>query len=474
MTDQVIDEIQVAKYTKRDGYIPVSLRCVPLEGLQGLECYIDNQGNFTLYCNSATEFTNEDKNRLLHEGIECLYIEKSKAVNYYRVVQDTLTKIVTNISLPVNIRAQFLYETASVLAENFFEYTSTGQFSMSELYQQVRKVAEAVVEFFVIEEHAFKQIVNIMDHEDSVGCHSANVCFYSIAIAIRLKLLKEDWMALAVGSLFHDLGKARIPPGILHSTDKLTDEQKALVQKHVMLGAEMIKEIQDLDPAIVRLILEHHETLDGKGYPRGLTAKDLSDLGMIISVADVFDAMTSQRSYRQENEPLEIVLSYINDHSYDKYHAPAARALIGIICQNSLTTSLVKRLQEVADTEWEDKFDTPRRHKRHYMRTSVLVREVTREEGKVKLGKSEQFMMSNISRSGFGFLSGRSFLKDTNVCLTLEGFDGPGKDWNALARVVWCEKNISQWYVVGCQFYQIYDKSTIDRICLKAPAKKKK
>ena len=161
--------------------------------------------------------------------------------------------------------------------------------------------------------------------------HSQRVSDYSVEIARQLDLPAEMVHHVRIGSLLHDVGKIGIPDHILVKPGRLTDEEFSVMKQHPVIGANIIREVRKLRAELPALA-EHHERLDGTGYPLGLKGDQISLMGRIVAAADVFDAMTSDRPYRAAM-PVEEVLDYlfkgVNTH-YDG------------ACVQALTTGYVK------------------------------------------------------------------------------------------------------------------------------------
>lgn len=127
--------------------------------------------------------------------------------------------------------------------------------------------------------------------------HSERVAKYSEMIARKMGYSDDDAKTLYIIALMHDVGKIGIPDAIINKPGALTDEEFKIVKSHPVIGADILKEV-DAFEKISEIALNHHERVDGKGYPNGLTGNEISDEVAIVSVADAYDAMTSRRSYR--------------------------------------------------------------------------------------------------------------------------------------------------------------------------------
>jgi putative nucleotidyltransferase with HDIG domain len=129
--------------------------------------------------------------------------------------------------------------------------------------------------------------------------HSNRVSEYSIILGKRMRQagFELDLDTLRVSSLLHDIGKVNIPLEILQKPGKLTDEEYKIIQLHPVYGADIAKQMEFSD-IIIKAILHHHERMDGKGYPQRLNGYEIPIYSKIIAIADTFDALTTDRSYR--------------------------------------------------------------------------------------------------------------------------------------------------------------------------------
>lgn len=148
--------------------------------------------------------------------------------------------------------------------------------------------------------------------------HSSRLQYYCLKIARQLRISNDNLENIALSAYFHDLGKINVPDNILNKPGKLTVEEFEKIKKHPEDGYNMVKETM-LRP-VAEIIKQHHERLDGSGYPCGLKEKDILMEARIIAVMDSYDAMTSDRSYRKALAPKEAMkdLWSLSGIKYDK------------------------------------------------------------------------------------------------------------------------------------------------------------
>jgi putative nucleotidyltransferase with HDIG domain len=172
-------------------------------------------------------------------------------------------------------------------------------------------------------------LTSAVDAKDAYTCgHSERVALLSRELARQAKLGDHDVERIYMAGLLHDVGKIGVPETVLQKTGKLTAEEFEQMKKHPEVGARIlsdIKQIKDIIPGV----LHHHERYDGKGYPAGLAGEDIPLMGRIICLADCFDAMTSNRTYRKAL-PLEVALTEIRRCSGTQFDPRLAEAFLQI------------------------------------------------------------------------------------------------------------------------------------------------
>jgi putative two-component system response regulator len=148
-------------------------------------------------------------------------------------------------------------------------------------------------------EALFLALGRIIEARDSyTEGHCERLAEYAIALGSSLALPQSDLDALYRGAFLHDIGKIAIPDRVLLKKGKLTRQEYALMKQHPAIGDELCRTVRSLDP-VRPVIRSHHERRDGRGYPDQLAGDDIPLLARIVSVVDVFDALTTDRPYRK-------------------------------------------------------------------------------------------------------------------------------------------------------------------------------
>lgn len=148
-------------------------------------------------------------------------------------------------------------------------------------------------------------LTDVCSYDQYIFTHSLNVTLYSLAIGMHLKLSTKNLETLGLGAILHDVGKMKVPAEILMKPGKLTEEEFEEIKKHSEEGFRILRNVQTIPLLVAHCAFQHHERLNGSGYPRGIKGNEIHEFGKIIAVADVFDAVTSNRVYRQAMLPHE-------------------------------------------------------------------------------------------------------------------------------------------------------------------------
>ncbi|KJR40638.1 metal dependent phosphohydrolase [Candidatus Magnetoovum chiemensis] len=186
------------------------------------------------------------------------------------------------------------------------------------------KEAETLVEEIINSIHNSKGIVSglftIQKYDFYTYTHCVNAAVFSLGVAKEIGSFNDEEMySLGIGSMLHDIGKSKIPISVLNKPSRLTDTEFILMKQHVLLGRKILSERKDLPKTSIYPVLEHHETMNGKGYPNGISGKDIHPFGRIASVTDVYDALTTARPYKKafsSFEAMEIIAKQID--AFDK------------------------------------------------------------------------------------------------------------------------------------------------------------
>ena len=203
---------------------------------------------------------------------------------------------------------------------------------------KVRAIIVPLLEQLERPESQLSFITNVTTEKDYLYHHSIAVGLLSFAIGKKMNLSSGEAVQLGVAGALIDSGMARVSPIIVNKTHRLTDNDLIEIRKHPIYSYQMVKDSPLLRTEMKLAIFQHHERLDGSGYPQAQKEKGISLYAQIIGVADVYHARTSDRIYRAKESPYKVLESFRN--SYEKFDLKVINALYDIVGNLSIGTKV--------------------------------------------------------------------------------------------------------------------------------------
>jgi len=279
-------------------FFPISLHSLRLESVPSFDLYIlhKSKADHVLYRHKNTEFSGAVQDNLLANEVTELYVPREQRDDYFEYASREIADVVRDENLGANEKSQAVYKTTSNIMEDLFVTPRS-----STRIKQAKKAINSTVDFMLHNEEATRSLIFLTSHDYYTYTHSVNVSIFSTALAQRVDdqiAGMADIKTLSEGFLLHDIGKAKIPSAIINKSGKLTDDEWEMMKKHPQWGQEILQQTGEINPTIEAIVLQHHERPNGSGYPHGLKADDIDLAAKICCIADVFDAITTVRSYR--------------------------------------------------------------------------------------------------------------------------------------------------------------------------------
>jgi len=192
-----------------------------------------------------------------------------------------------------------------------------------------------VIDCILEEDHLNHYLLSIRDYDTCTYSHSVNVGVLSLLVARRYfgSSDRHDLRELGIGFFLHDLGKIRINPGVVMKEGLLTDEEMTEMRRHPLYGFDILKETNQLTTESKLIVLEHHEREDGRGYPYGLYGGEIHEYARICALVDMYDALTSDRPYRERLFPFQ-ALNLIRRKLADRKQRDLFENLVLVLGEN--------------------------------------------------------------------------------------------------------------------------------------------
>lgn len=283
-------------FAESGGYMAICLSSLCMDTVTDFDLYFQPGETrlFVLYREKGLPFNEETLQRLKEHRIEQLYIRTADGPQYRRYVEQNLRVILDNPHLKTDEKSNILYSSAQGLVKDVLEDPRSG-----DLFARTGSMVDNTVNFVFSKKDAFENLLKVTSYDYYTYTHCVNVFMFSIALGQSLGYSADDMHSLGNGALLHDVGKCMIDPEIVNCRGKLSPEQWQEMKLHPVHGHTLLGE-QGMDNSIVLDVTRHHhEKLTGAGYPDGLPPSDISEWTRIVTIADIFDALTTRRSYKE-------------------------------------------------------------------------------------------------------------------------------------------------------------------------------
>ena len=266
-----------------------------------------------LFLQSGTTLAGNDKVRL--RETEELYISEEEYAKYQQYIEKHIQTIAQRDDIAIEKKAELVYEKATQVMQKMFANPD----SLMEA-QQAKDIVSNFTSLVFKDDLAIASLMQLTAHDYYTHTHSINVSLYALALGTYLQLDEENIKTLGIAGLLHDLGKSRVDYEIINKNGKLSDREFSIMKKHPAVGYEIALKMGLSDKRILTGIRHHHEKMDGMGYPDGLKKEKISLFARIIGVCDVFDALTTKRSYKDAMssfQALSIMKNQMSPHHLD-------------------------------------------------------------------------------------------------------------------------------------------------------------
>ena len=280
-------------------YMPISLDSLRINTVTDFDMYIDisrqnQKGRFVLYRKKKIPFTERNRKNLTYHGTEKLFIDSSDKREYQLYLEENLDAIIADESVSTEEKSNIAYTCATGLVEELLENPRSG-----EHIKRSKAVISNMVNYMLTESQAFFSLMAVTSFDYYTYTHSVNVAVFGIALAHRLeRYSQQEINTLGTGLMVHDIGKSLIDQRILNKRGTLNKDEWAVMKEHPGNGVRLLRDSAEVSEEALIIVQDHHEKLDGSGYPRGLRSNAVHEYARIAALVDIFDALTTRRPYK--------------------------------------------------------------------------------------------------------------------------------------------------------------------------------
>ncbi|MDB5038953.1 MAG: rpfG 3, partial [Bacteriovoracaceae bacterium] len=276
---------------------------VPIELYRGekhmdVELFMYYQGQYISYKGKGQNWTDVDTQKLTEFGVTELFVKFNSKAAHREYLEVNLVKILSRPNASIQKKALVLYELSDPMLSTI--HTTPGS---AEAINSASGYVRSCIKY-LNDRGALPELVQLSCRNLTEHAHALHVSAYAIALAKSLGIRAYDEIfALGLGGILHDIGKSKVANEILNKAEELQNEEWLAIREHAKLGEEILG-TKSIVPALSkRIVLEHHERPNGKGYPNGI--KTPHPFSKMISIADAFNTLTSQKVYAPGMKPYD-------------------------------------------------------------------------------------------------------------------------------------------------------------------------
>lgn len=291
------------------GYFPVPIDSLESDTLK-LDIYlIHDGGKAVLYRSKGSQYSQSDYTNLSEQGVTHFYVPLTEHRVFQSMMSDRLVNAYDDKDLGRKERTRIVRESCGKMIEDFMHAPGTPGLS-----DTIGKMASQFTQWCNEDQSKFCHLLDMSEHDYYTTTHMVNVGVGCGLLGSELLGTDHPMVRdLMLGGLVHDVGKRDVPPEVLNKDGKPTDEEWAMIRKHPEVGAEILRDQEGQSEITIDMTLNHHERLDGKGYPNSINESQISLASKICAVVDIYDAMTSTRPYRDPIPPRTVLNSMRNE-----------------------------------------------------------------------------------------------------------------------------------------------------------------
>ena len=270
------------------------------------DLYLSNgtngHANYVLFCRGNEKFSEERGQDLFNRNIDKLYISSEDTEKYLKYQERNLNKIVQDSRISSKEKSIVVYDVARNITADLLNDPKSGQHT-----ERASEWISNTVSHIFNDEENINSLFHVLSNNYHVYTHSINVAVIGLLFGKYISLKEDDLNSLGVGLLLHDIGKVKIHPDIINKSGRLTEEEFRAIKRHSKAGLDHLEYRGNIDGRCLKVVIQHHENYDGSGYPYNISGNNIHLFGRIARIIDVYDAMTSNRSYAAAKRPFAVL-----------------------------------------------------------------------------------------------------------------------------------------------------------------------
>lgn len=308
-------------------YVPVGVESIEPDLFPDVALYLRSGGNYVLYKSHGRNFSKQDAIRLTGNSIDFLYVSPSDMEVITKYLEENAERLLKSDQFDGRAKGKIIYQTSINFVGDIFQNPKkVGDVDRS------KKLMENLLLYLSSDRDALSSLETVMTHNYHTFVHSLQVTALSVLMhAEAYNLAHDELVDVGIGTLLHDFGKTFTPQQILNKTGKLSEDEIAIIKRHPEEGYLYLKENTRLNEISLAIVRDHHERVNGNGYPRGLKRTEISRSAQVGGLCDVYCTLTIDRTGGKALPPY-LTIQVMRQEMKDAFDARLLGILEGLTC----------------------------------------------------------------------------------------------------------------------------------------------
>ncbi len=307
---------------------PIPIDVIQINEKSVVDLYIKHDNKLEPFLDKGHVLTRDHLDKFNHIGLSKIFIKGQEAMNEFEeYVSSHTEKILTDPAVPSKVKAATFYVSSIHALRNALDNPNP------ERIEKIKVTLKPMLENIKENKVLLSDLISITEYDFNTYTHSVNVGIYATSLAISFykedsSLGMEKIERLSYGYFLHDIGKSKVPLSIIRKRGKLNQEEWDIMKKHPEWGYSILMETGHLTDEAAYISMQHHERPDGSGYPCG--TKEIHPFARICTIADIYDALTSIRPYKNAMKPFD-ALTIIKNEALTEFDQSLLKNLIRLL-----------------------------------------------------------------------------------------------------------------------------------------------
>ena len=313
--------------TQMDVFRPIPVDVIQIGEKSVVDIFIKLEDRLMPFLEKGGIFTRDHLIQLNRLGFSKIFIRGKDSIVFGEYVYSYADRILTDPTVPSKVKAATFYVSSIHAFRNAFDNPNP------EHIEKVKKTLKPMLKNIMKNQILLGDLFSITEYDFSTYTHSVNVGILATSLAIDFykedsSIRVEDLERLSYGYFLHDIGKSRVPLGVIRKRGKLNQDEWAIIKKHPEWGYSILMETGNLTDEAAYISMQHHERPNGSGYPLGMT--DIHPCARICTIADIYDALVSIRPYKTAMKPFD-ALKTLKEEALTEFDKSLLNSLIRLL-----------------------------------------------------------------------------------------------------------------------------------------------